>query len=56
MKILVINGSPKGDRSDCMHMTRAFLAGMNVLSTAASEKRIAEGRNIWSISSCNWAA
>lgn len=29
MRIMVLNGSPKGDRSDCMHMTRAFLAGMD---------------------------
>jgi len=28
MKILVINGSPKGERSDTMHLTRAFLEGM----------------------------
>ena len=28
MKILVLNGSPKGDRSDVMHLTRAFLEGM----------------------------
>ena len=28
MKILVLNGSPKRDRSDTMHITRAFLAGM----------------------------
>ena len=28
MKILVINGSPKRDRSDTMHITRAFLEGM----------------------------
>lgn len=32
MKILVLNGSPKRDRSDCMHITRAFLEGMNGLS------------------------
>ena len=32
MKILVINGSPKRDRSDCMHITRAFLEGMNSIS------------------------
>lgn len=29
MKILVLNGSPKRDKSDTMHMTRAFLNGMN---------------------------
>ena len=28
MKILVLNGSPKRDQSDTMHLTRAFLAGM----------------------------
>lgn len=29
MKILVLNGSPKRDKSDVMHVTRAFLDGMN---------------------------
>lgn len=29
MKIMILNGSPKGDASDTMHLTRAFVAGMN---------------------------
>lgn len=29
MKILIFNGSPKKDRSDTMHLTRAFADGMN---------------------------
>ena len=32
MRILVLNGSPKKDRSDTMHITRAFLEGMNAVS------------------------
>ena len=32
MRILVLNGSPKRDKSDTMHITRAFLEGMDEAS------------------------
>ena len=38
MKILVFNGSPKRDKSDTMHITRAFLEGMK--ETAEQDVRI----------------
>ena len=39
MKILVFNGSPKRDNSDTMHITRAFLAGMNEAASRKGEKQ-----------------
>ena len=33
MKILVLNGSPKREQSDTMHITRAFLEGMQEVSS-----------------------
>ena len=38
MKILVLNGSPKRDLSDTMHITRAFLEGME--SVSPQEKKV----------------
>ena len=38
MKILVLNGSPKRGGSDTLHITRAFLAGMQ--DAAAQEVRL----------------
>ena len=38
MRILVLNGSPKGDGSDTMHITRAFLDGMR--DAASQEIRV----------------
>lgn len=32
MKILILNGSPKRDKSDTMHMTRSFVKGMNEIT------------------------
>ena len=38
MRILVLNGSPKGDGSDTMHITRAFLDGIR--DAASQEIRV----------------
>ncbi len=37
MKILILNGSPKKVKSDTLHITRAFLEGMNDVSLILSE-------------------
>ena len=45
-KILVLNGSPKGARSDTMHLTRAFLAGMEAAGPQKVEFIDAVSRHI----------
>lgn len=37
MKILLLNGSPKREQSDTMHITRAFLAGMQQAADIEAE-------------------
>lgn len=37
MKILILNGSPKGERSDTLHITRAFLDGMRAVVPVEAE-------------------
>ena len=32
MKILILNGSPKKENSDTLHITRAFVAGMEQMA------------------------
>lgn len=38
MKILVINGSPRGERSNTLRLTRAFTRGLCAAAPAARSK------------------
>ena len=51
MKILVINGSPKKDKSDTMHITRAFLDGMNEVAHNEIKIITAIDKHIWAAAS-----
>ncbi len=44
MKILVINGSPKGERSNTYQLTKAFLEGMGESGEAVETREIAANR------------
>lgn len=33
MKVLIFNDSPKGNKSDTLHLTKAFLEGMKTATT-----------------------
>ena len=46
MKILVFDGSPKKERSDTMHITRAFLDGMNKAAPQEVQSIDVAGMNI----------
>ena len=52
MKILVLNGSPKREKSDTFHITRAFLDGMNEVSQNEIKTINAVDKNIEYCSGC----
>ena len=52
MKILVLNGSPKQEHSDTMHLTRAFLQGMQDAGAQEIEIVHVTGQNIRYCTGC----
>ncbi len=53
MKILVLNGSPKGERSNTYRLTKAFLEGMSEDGEALETREMAVNRlNIRSCLGC----
>lgn len=52
MKILVLNGSPKREKSDTFHITRAFLDGMNEVSQNEIKTINAVDKNIEYCTGC----
>ena len=47
MKILILNGSPKRDASDTMHLTRAFTDGMNEVQKNVIHSRSDGACPVW---------
>lgn len=52
MTILVLNGSPRGEKSNTLKITRAFLAGMNEASSNRIEELTVADKNIGHCRGC----
>lgn len=52
MKILMFNGSPKREKSDTLHITKAFLSGINEITTTQVEVINVTDRHIEYCSGC----